>query len=149
MLKQKFEVQRCGNQVHVARQSGDAPHPQPGEALLRMAACGICAADIRIVTKNKEASATPGNFITLGHEGVGRIIALNSSCPELQPGDYAVILPHTHKDQSTSGCLSSRVNPVCIGSGHTLHMGWDIDGCFANFIRAPVPNLVRVAPPPP
>lgn len=145
MLKQKFEVQRSGNQVHVARQSGDVPHPQPGEALLQMVACGICGADVRVVTKNKEASGIPESYITLGHESVGRVISLNSNA-ELQAGDYAVILPHIHKDRSTSGCPLPHVNPVCIGSGHTLHMGWDIDGCFANFMRVPVSNLVHVAP---
>jgi threonine dehydrogenase-like Zn-dependent dehydrogenase len=146
MFKHKFEVQRHRDQLHVARQSGELPHPQPGEALLQMSACGICGADVRIVTKNKAASGTSGGYITLGHEGVGRIVASNGNSSEWQVGDCVVVLPHVHKDERSSRCLATEINPVCIGSGHTLHMGWDIDGCFANFVTMPVTNIVRVAP---
>src|SRR6266568_2840050 len=145
MSKQRFEVQRHLDQVYVARQNGDMPRPRPGEVLLEMVACGICGADIRVVTKNKTASGEPGHYITLGHEGIGRVVALGGDIPELQPGDYAVVLPHVHRSESLPPCLASRITPVCIGSGHTLHMGWDIDGCFADFMVVPTSNVVRVA----
>jgi threonine dehydrogenase-like Zn-dependent dehydrogenase len=146
MSKQRFEVQRYHDHVLVARQSGDVPHPQLGEALIQMVACGICGADIRVVTKNKTASGASDRYITLGHEGVGRIIALNGNTSGMQIGDYVVVLPHVHKDERTLQCSASAINPVCIGNGHTLHMGWDIDGCFADFRTVPIANLVPVAP---
>ncbi len=145
MSKQRFEVQRHLDQVFVARQSGDVPQPRPGEALLRMKACGICGADVRVVTGNKAASGETSLYTTLGHEGIGRVIALGSAVPELQVGDYAVVLPHMHRDESELQCFASSINPVCIGSGHTLHMGWDIDGCFADYMVVPIANIVRIA----
>jgi len=50
MTKQKFEVQRHLELVYVARQNGDIPQPGPDEVLLQMVACGICGADIRVMT---------------------------------------------------------------------------------------------------
>jgi L-galactonate 5-dehydrogenase len=147
MLQQRFEVQRHLDQIYVARQSGDIPRPQAGEALLHMVACGICGADVRVATGNKSTSGEPGCYTTPGHEGMGRVIALGSDVPGLQPGDYVVILPHIHDDTRAAECTASRINPVCIGSGHTLHMGWDIDGCFADFVVVPITNIVRVAEP--
>ncbi|MFL5588388.1 MAG: alcohol dehydrogenase catalytic domain-containing protein [Ktedonobacteraceae bacterium] len=144
MSKQRFEVQRHLDQVYVARQNGDVPRPRPGEVLLEMVACGICGADIRVVTKNKTASGDAASYITLGHEGIGRVVALGDA-PELQPGDYAVVLPHVHRSENMPPCFAPRITPVCIGSGHTLHMGWDIDGCFADFMVVPTTNVVRVA----
>src|SRR5258708_6986719 len=67
---QWFEVQRHLGQVHVARQSGDLPRPQPGQALLKMVACGICGADIRVVSGDKSATGEPDRFTVLGHEGL-------------------------------------------------------------------------------
>ena len=89
---QWFEVQRHLGQVHVARQSGDLPRPQPGQALLQMVACGICGADIRVVSGDKASSGESDRFTVLGHEGVGRIVAINDDAAKFQPGDYVVIL---------------------------------------------------------
>lgn len=144
MSKQRFEVQRHLEQVYVARQNGDVPRPGPGEVLLKMVACGVCGADIRVVTKNKIASGEAGDYITLGHEGIGRVVASGSNTSEWQPGDYVVVLPHVHRSESGLICFAPRITPVCIGNGHTLHMGWDIDGCFADFMVVPTTNIVRI-----
>jgi threonine dehydrogenase-like Zn-dependent dehydrogenase len=144
MSKQRFEVQRHLDQVYVARQNGDVPQPQPGEVLLQMVACGICGADIRVVTKNKTASGEAGRYTTLGHEGIGRVVAVGGNVAELQLGDYTVVLPHVHRDECAPPCLASSITPVCIGCGHTLHMGWDIDGCFTDVLVVPITNIVRI-----
>jgi len=144
MTKQKFEVQRHLELVYVARQNGDIPQPGPDEVLLQMVACGICGADIRVMTGNKVASGEAGCYTTLGHEGVGRVVAMGKNVSTWQLGDYAVILPHVHRCVQDITCLASHINPVCIGNGHTLHMGWDIDGCFTDFMVVSTANLVRV-----
>ena len=144
-----FEVQRHRGQVHVARQSGNWPRLQAGQVLMKMLACGICGADTRAVTGNKLTSGDPDRYITLGHEGVGVVVAVDNGVTGLKPGDYAVVLPHicpgsAHKVDVR--CSALQVDPVCIGSGHTLHMGWDINGCFTDFMVVPATNLLRVAP---
>src|SRR5450631_4470651 len=87
MSKEYFEVQRHLDQVYVARQRSDLPQPQPGQALLEMIAAGVCNSDIRVVAGNKATVGEPERYVTLGHEGVGRIIALNESNTTLQIND--------------------------------------------------------------
>jgi threonine dehydrogenase-like Zn-dependent dehydrogenase len=148
MPQEWFEVQRHLGKVNVARQHyWPSSHPQ-GQALVQMVCCGICAADVRVVTGDKASSGNPQRFITLGHEGVGRILSMTDDSTGLRSGDYVVILPHVHASPDHNSCKppcsSPSIDPGCIGNGHTLHMGWDIDGCFADLIVAPVKNLIRI-----
>lgn len=145
MSKQRFEVQRHLDQVYVARQNGGLPQPRPGEVLLRMVACGICGADIRVVTRNKATPDEPERSITLGHEGVGRLLTCSGNAPHQHMDEYAVVLPHVHHRQHVVSCSAPCITPTCIGNGHTLHMGWDIDGCFADLAVVPAANVVRIA----
>jgi len=149
MSEQWFEVQRHLGHVQVARQRGNWRQLQPGHVLVHMKSCGICGADIRVITGNKTASGDPNRYVTLGHEGSGYIIAVGDGVGNLKPGDYVVVLPHTHLPAGNNEgvhCSVRQVDPVCIGAGHTRHMGWDIDGCFADFITVPSANLVPVPP---
>lgn len=145
MSTQRFEVQRHLDQIYVARQNGDVPRPRPDEVLLKMVACGICGADIRVVARNKAAPEKPGHYITLGHEGVGRIIASHGNAAHSQLDEYAVVLPHVHRCKHGAPCSAPCITPTCIGNGHTLHMGWEIDGCFADYTVVPAANIVRIA----
>jgi threonine dehydrogenase-like Zn-dependent dehydrogenase len=149
MSEQWFEVQRHLGRVQVARQSGNWRQPPPGYVLVNMVSCGICGADIRVITGNKTASGDPNRYVTLGHEGSGRVVAVGDGVTCLKPSDYVVVLPHTHlpaDNDEDVRCSARQIDPVCIGDGHTRHMGWDIDGCFADFITVPAANLVPVSP---
>ncbi|MFL5592415.1 MAG: alcohol dehydrogenase catalytic domain-containing protein [Ktedonobacteraceae bacterium] len=149
MSEQWFEVQWHLGRVQVARQSGSWRQPPPGYVLVSMAACGICGADIRVITGNKAASGDPNRYVTLGHEGSGRVVAVGDAVTCLRPGDYVAVLPHTHlpaENDEGVRCSARQIDPVCIGASHTRHMGWDIDGCFADFITVPATNLVPVSP---
>jgi len=113
-----------------------------------MNACGICGTDIRAVNGNKSTRRRTESYLIPGHEGVGRILSTGPGASGLQPGDVVVILPHVHlPDSSLPGgpCQEAELNPVCIGHGHTLHMGWDRDGCFADYIEVPAANVIRVS----
>ncbi len=142
-----FDVQWRLGQVNVARQNGGYPRLQPDCVLVGMLAAGICGADIRIVTGNKASSNDPAHYVTLGHEGVGIVLECGSDVVGYKEGDCVVILPHIHLPCGPSlSCPSRQVDPVCIGSGHTLHMGWQMNGCFTDFMVLPATNLVRVTP---
>ncbi len=146
--QQWFEVQRYLEQVYVARQSGRLPHPEAGQVVVKMVACGICGADIRVITGNKVTSGDPTRHVTLGHEGVGTVVMVGEAVTDFKLGDYVVILPHVHLPPSSGiRCQASQIEPECCGNGHTLHMGLgDTDGCFADFIVMPATNVVRIAP---
>jgi threonine dehydrogenase-like Zn-dependent dehydrogenase len=149
MPQTRFEVQQYHGKVNVVRQNGVLPRPQAEQVLVRMTACGICGTDIRAVAGNKLSSGSPHEHITLGHEGVGHVITVGSKVTNFKKGDCVVVLPHVYsssgKDIYTSD-KNARINPVSIGHHDTQHMGWDIDGCFADSIIVPAENLVRVNP---
>ena len=144
MVQQWFEVQRHRGQVYVARQSGGRPQLQDHQAVVQIVAAGICGTDIRVMKGDKKIAANAHDYIISGHEGVGRIVAVGDGEEEFKPGDYVVVLPHVHKKDVI--CSALEINPTCISRGHTLHRGWDIDGCFADFIVVPTTSLKRIAP---
>src|SRR4029453_6412046 len=59
--------------------------PGPGEALLRMEACGICHSDLFVAGLERLPLAP----LTLGHEGVGRVEAVGPGVDNWAIGDRA------------------------------------------------------------
>src|SRR6266536_4557580 len=110
-----YEVQRRRGQVNEARQSVGCPHIPSDYVLVAIRAAGLCQADTRIVTGNKASHSDPNQHVTLGHEGVGVVLAYGSDVVGYKEGDYVVILPHIHR--SDVSCPSGQVNPSCIGLG--------------------------------
>ena len=62
--------------------SGDAPAPGSGEVLIRMEASGICHSDLFVASLEK----LPVAPLTLGHEGVGRVVAVGERSEERRVG---------------------------------------------------------------
>jgi threonine dehydrogenase-like Zn-dependent dehydrogenase len=148
-LQARFEVQQYRGKISIVRQNGASPRPQAEQVLVSMTACGICGTDIRAAAGNKHSSASAHNHVTLGHEGVGRVMAVGGKITHLKRGDCVVILPHVRPPQKLDiypiGSEAS-INPISIGRYQTQHMGWDIDGCFADSMLVSAENLVRIDP---
>src|SRR5262245_29600186 len=126
--QQYYEVQWYHGHISVTRQSGLPPRPQTGQVLVRMTACGICGADIRAITGNKVITGDTHHHVTLGHEGVGRIVALGDGVSGFRKGDCVVILPHVLSSSRPDALVerdTQQVDPISIGRHKTLHMGWD------------------------
>lgn len=143
-----FEVQQYHGKINVVRQNGILPRPQRRQVRVKMLACGICGTDIRAVQGNKHSSGQAHNHITSGHEGVGRVVAVGSGVTGLKKGDIVVILPHVLPSfgQHVHTIAASQIDPVHIGHYDTLHMGWDTDGCFADYITVSADNLAYISP---
>ncbi|MEX1217733.1 MAG: zinc-binding dehydrogenase [Acidimicrobiales bacterium] len=67
----------------------ETPTPGPRDALVRVAACGICGTDVSYV----HMGMTPGHPIPLGHEMAGVIDWLGSEVDGLAVGDRVVVCP--------------------------------------------------------
>jgi threonine dehydrogenase-like Zn-dependent dehydrogenase len=69
----------------------DSPHPQPGprDALVRVAACGICGTDVSYV----HMGMTPGHPIPLGHEMAGVVDWVGAEVDGVVVGDRVVVCP--------------------------------------------------------
>jgi propanol-preferring alcohol dehydrogenase len=106
-----------------------APVPGPGEALLRVAACGVCRTDLHIVD-GEVAARLP---IVPGHQAAGIIEAVSPGVSGLAPGMAAGLGWLSSWDGTCRHCLSGSEN-LCRAATFT---GRDRDGGFAELVAAP------------
>ena len=80
------------NSVHLA----DLPMPSLDEiakdrgVLVRVLRCGVDGTDKEINAAQYGASPDGYDFLTIGHENFGRVMAVGPNVSELRPGDYVV-----------------------------------------------------------
>jgi len=104
------------------------PTPGPGELLIKLETCGVCHSDLDM--RSGSSAPDPAIFpITLGHEGVGRVVARGPECRLIAEGTR-VGLPWMH---DTCGhcrdCLSGHETFCSEHRGH----GFNVDGGFAEY----------------
>src|ERR1700719_33612 len=63
------------------------PDPGPGEALVRVQACGVCHTDLHY----REGGIGDDFPFLLGHEAAGRIEAVGAGVTNVAPGEVVVI----------------------------------------------------------
>jgi S-(hydroxymethyl)mycothiol dehydrogenase len=63
------------------------PDPGPGEAVVRVAACGVCHTDLHY----REGGINDDFPFLLGHEAAGTVEAVGSGVTEVAPGDYVIL----------------------------------------------------------
>jgi len=63
------------------------PDPGPGEALVRVRACGVCHTDLHY----REGAINDEFPFLLGHEAAGVVEAVGDGVTNVAPGDYVVI----------------------------------------------------------
>lgn len=63
------------------------PDPGPGEALVRVSACGVCHTDLHY----REGAISDDFPYLLGHEAAGTVEAVGEGVSDLAPGDYVVL----------------------------------------------------------
>ncbi|MFZ0698773.1 MAG: zinc-binding dehydrogenase [Thermoplasmata archaeon] len=115
----------------------EVPRPVlgPGDALVKVAACGFCHTDLHYLDHGVPTAKTPP--IILGHEISGVV-------EELGPGDTArslgdrVLVPSVLPCENCEYCRGGRSN-IC---PHLQMPGNHIDGGFAEYVRIPARDLV-------
>jgi len=63
------------------------PDPGPGEALVRVQACGVCHTDLHY----KQGGIGDDYPYLLGHEAAGIVEAVGAGVSDVQPGDYVIL----------------------------------------------------------
>ena len=79
------------------------PDPGPGEALVRVQACGVCHTDLHY----REGAITDDFPFLLGHEAAGKVEAVGPGVTGLAPGDFVVLAWRAPCGQCRS-CLRGR-----------------------------------------
>ncbi|HEX6207592.1 MAG TPA: zinc-binding dehydrogenase [Actinomycetota bacterium] len=65
------------------------PEPGPGEVLVRIAACGICASDLHVADGTTPGGPTP---LILGHEAAGVVVTVGGGVTSWSVGDRVALL---------------------------------------------------------
>src|SRR5215813_9700486 len=63
------------------------PDPGPGEALVRVEACGVCHTDLHY----REGGINDDFPFLLGHEAAGTVEAVGEGVTDLKFGDYVIL----------------------------------------------------------
>jgi S-(hydroxymethyl)mycothiol dehydrogenase len=63
------------------------PDPGPGEALVAIAACGVCHTDLHY----REGGISDDYPFLLGHEAAGTVEAVGEGVTDVAPGDYVIL----------------------------------------------------------
>jgi alcohol dehydrogenase, propanol-preferring len=112
------------------------PEPGPGEALLRVLACGVCRTDLHVLDGELMRPKLP---LVLGHEIVAEVV---SSAGRFAPGDRVGVPWLGWTCGECAHCLAGREN-LCDRARFT---GYDLDGGYAGLCAAderfcfPVPD---------
>jgi threonine 3-dehydrogenase len=120
------------------------PKPGPGEVLVRVAATAICGTDKHIYHWDPSIQAKVQPPRIYGHEFCGFVEALGEGAERaheglLSLGDYVSAEMHVVCGE----CFQCRA-----GNGHicvrTKIYGLDEDGCFAEFVKVPATNVIKL-----
>jgi propanol-preferring alcohol dehydrogenase len=103
------------------------PSPGPGQVLVEVAACAVCRTDLQIATGDLAPRRLP---ITLGHQPVGRVVALGPDVARWSVGDRIGAYWLASACGTCRFCRSGREN-LCTDATFT---GWDRDGGYAEFM---------------
>ncbi len=97
--------------------------PGPGEALVRVHACGVCHTDLYTASGADPTGYAP---CVLGHEGAGVVEAIGEGVTQLVPGDHVVTL-FAPECGACEHCLDPRTNR-CVAIRDMQGAGYLPDG---------------------
>jgi len=108
------------------------------DVLIRVLRTGICGTDVHIYQWDDWARKTIPVPMAIGHEFVGRIEAVGSNVSDFFPGDIVSGEGHVTCGRCRN-CLAGRRH-LC---AHTLGVGVNRPGAFAEYVSLPMTNIWR------
>lgn len=109
------------------------PVPGPGEVLIDLAFCGVCASDLHVQNGTTPSGSLPQ---ILGHEPSGRVAKESG---DLRRGEWVAVFPGRWCGECAA-CRSGQENRCARG----LFLGVDLDGAFAERIVVPGACVARI-----
>ncbi|HEV8148432.1 MAG TPA: L-threonine 3-dehydrogenase [Bryobacteraceae bacterium] len=116
----------------------EAPRPGINDVLIRVKRAGICGTDVHIYKWDDWAQRTIPVPMAIGHEFVGEIVEVGSNVNDFHPGDIVSGEGHVVCGRCRN-CLAGRRH-LC---AHTLGVGVNRPGAFAEYIVLPMTNIWR------
>jgi threonine 3-dehydrogenase len=118
----------------------DIPEPTIGinDVLIRVRRAGICGTDLHIYNWDAWAQKTIPVPMAIGHEFMGEIVQVGSNVNDFHPGDIVTGEGHVTCGRCRN-CLAGRRH-LC---AHTLGVGVNRPGAFADYVTVPMSNVWR------
>ncbi|MCC6367007.1 MAG: L-threonine 3-dehydrogenase [Bryobacterales bacterium] len=121
----------------------DVPEPGIGinDVLIQVLRTGICGTDLHIYNWDDWARRTIPVPMHIGHEFVGKVVAVGSNVLDFHPGEIVSGEGHVVCGRCRN-CMAGRRH-LC---AHTQGVGVNRPGAFAEYIALPMSNIWRHAP---
>jgi D-arabinose 1-dehydrogenase-like Zn-dependent alcohol dehydrogenase len=129
------------------------PAPAPDEVVIDVAFAGVCRTDL--AAADGAIAVAPGRV--LGHELAGRVRATGAAVDGLAVGDPVTVIPFAACRAcagcaASAACAANAASAACAAnatSGRCAAPRWlgvDVDGAFADRVRAPASTVMRLPP---
>ena len=117
------------------------PSIGPSDVLVRVKIASICGTDLHIYGWDRWSQGRIKPPVTLGHEFCGVIERVGSEVGALKEGDFVSAEMHVN----CGHCHQCRVGEAHICPNVRI-IGIDQDGAFAEFVRIPATNIIKLDP---
>jgi 2-desacetyl-2-hydroxyethyl bacteriochlorophyllide A dehydrogenase len=132
----KAAVWHGANDIQI--EETETPSLERGQVLIKVLNAGICGTDLMIYKGKFPRSRPP---LILGHEFVGDVDSADEIPVDLKPGERVVVNPLIHCGR----CVSCRMGFPHVCASLRL-IGVDINGAFAEFVKASWDKVHRIPP---
>ena len=114
-----------------------APHPGPGEVIVRVRSVGICGTDVQVHRGELEARLP----VVLGHEYAGEVAEVGADVTQVVCGDRVAGAGGWPCDE----CALCRGRRPGLCSRRRI-LGRSVQGAFAEYVAVPASTLYRLSP---
>jgi threonine 3-dehydrogenase len=111
----------------------------PNDVLIKVSKTAICGTDLHIYKWDEWAQKTIKTPMTIGHEYAGFVAAVGSEVKEFKEGDRVTGEGHLACGHCRN-CRRGRQH-IC---ENTLGIGVNIDGSFAEYVKVPSSNVMKI-----
>ena len=125
----------------LAMTSVGVPAIGPTDVLVRVKAASICGTDLHIYGWDRWSQGRIKPPVTLGHEFCGAIERTGDEVEAVKPGDFVSAEMHVN----CGHCHQCRLGEAHICQNLKI-IGIDQDGAFAEFVRIPASNIIKLDP---
>jgi len=119
----------------------DVPMPAvgPNDVLIKVKKAAVCGTDLHIYKWDEWAQNTIKTPVTIGHEYMGEVVETGSEVDRVHVGERVTVEGHI----ACGFCRNCRRGRQHI-CDHTLGIGVQRDGGFAEYISVPAKNVLKI-----
>ncbi len=125
----------------LAMESVSVPATGPTDVLVRVKAASICGTDLHIYGWDRWSQGRIKPPVTLGHEFCGVVERAGDEVTAVKPGDFVSAEMHVN----CGHCHQCRLGQAHICQNLRI-IGIDQDGAFAEYVKIPASNIIRLDP---